>query len=304
MGRIPVFKTLEDAYGFAFGKFFSLLGISWFPFLLVGVLVYLLFRNMYAAFPTLALEDPAALLAIAPLVPVAVFIGFLLMCVILVGMTELALGKRQAPVYFYFSLGYPVWRLLIAIVCLYLLLFGLIVALSLATGAIAAAIGFAAGEGLGVAVAMLLSTALAFVAVYATVRLTFFIVPVTVAEGKNVITRAWALSKGNFWRIAGIVGGVVIPMIVLQMIAQGILMVPMMGAMSQMPLPPEGLSPEEGMAFVIEIMEAIAPFLLLFVPVIAAVYVLIYGLISGAAAFAYRTLSPEAEEAKAAAGAQ
>lgn len=298
MEKIPVFKTLEDAYGFAFGKFFSLLGICWLPFLLIGIPFYFYFRQIFELFPTImALDDPTLLLTVLPYLPLLILGSFFGMCVILVGMTQLALGQLRPPVFVYFSLGYPVWRLLFAVICVYLLLLGLVLCLVLVGALVGAGVAAGVSELLGVAIAVILSMVFAVFTLYFGIRLTFFIVPVTVAEGKNVIGRSWALSKGNVVRIIAVLAGVFLPIMVLQMITQGAAFGAMFSTMGPMPMPSENMSPEEGLAFFYAMMESMSVFFMVLIPVMILLSVLLYGAIAGAAAFAYRAVAAEGGEA-------
>lgn len=204
MPKLPVGRTIEAAYSFAFRHFFAVLAIIWFPYV---VLVAILTVPAIAMAPGLvhALENQAFK---PSLVPGFVGLGLLLWLGLLVagamvrvGLLRKALGLTHGRVFLYFSFATPVWRMLGAMILASLILIGI----GAASAGVAGVIWGVARALASNQAAALLGGIAAFVAlcwwIYAAVRLTFFLPAVVVAEEDIGLGRAWALGRGNFWRI-------------------------------------------------------------------------------------------------------
>jgi len=200
--KIPVGRTIEGAYGFAISNFLNILGIAWFP--IVAATAVLVGLGV-AMMPTLRpiLSGTPDMGAIGPIIGLGFLFVILLIVIfsmIQVGILRQALHKHEGPVFFYFSLGAPVWRLIGAT-----FLVGIVIWL---IGLALVAIGFivwnvagnmtqpGAGWVRGIAIFV---EACAFF--YIVVRLSFLLPAVVVAEDSIGIGRSWELSSGSFWRI-------------------------------------------------------------------------------------------------------
>jgi hypothetical protein len=205
--KIPVGRTIERAYGFAFSNFLNIVGIAWFP---IVAFVLVLFGLGFAMAPTIGpmLQgvqsngvDPSKIGGIIGFFVLVVLLGLVLISMIRVGILRQALGKHEGGVFFYFSLGAPVWRMIGA-----LLLAGIVVTLIalglLAIGAVISAIAGSIPSTAG-AVAVRTVTFIGCVClfIYILVRLVYLLPAVVVAEDTIGLGRAWELSAGNFWRI-------------------------------------------------------------------------------------------------------
>jgi hypothetical protein len=220
MQKVPVFETIAHAYGFAFGRFFQILGIVWAP--TVILLAVTLLSNPFF-FHHDAISDPDSLarmsLRMAPLTLAVTLIARSMMAA---GVTELALGTHKGPSFVYFSLGGAVWRFLgawlLTILVIFVLVIGLAIAMAIAGVIVSIAFnaGNAGGAGLSkAAIGGLVGLGVLFfyaVLIYVTVRLTVFIPPLVVAEGEVNLARGWQLTKGNFWRIFAVGLGIFIPL--------------------------------------------------------------------------------------------
>src|SRR5262249_3221314 len=116
--------------------------------------------------------------------------------------------------YFYFDLGSSFWRMLAAFVVAGIILS----AFRLVLHAIGLAwIHFAAPRlptGIAIIVGVLGALALAFLFIYAVVRLVFLLAAVVVAEERIGLGRAWSLGGGNFWRSVVSLIAVLLPAII------------------------------------------------------------------------------------------
>jgi hypothetical protein len=145
----------------------------------------------------------------------------LLYAVIYVAVTRQALGLRQGTATVHFALGMPEFRVFGAILLLLVVMmafvgtyFGVVVLLA-SVGGNSVPMASIAGVVAVVGAAAIL---------YALVRLSFLIAPVTVAEEKISLARGWSLTQGNFWRILGVMLSIGLPIFVVYVIGISALM--------------------------------------------------------------------------------
>ena len=231
MAKIPLERTIESAYRFAFTKFLSVLGVLWLPYLVVGAA---LAGIIYLAWPDIqSLHDVGWAMQASPneeinfsaehfvalmrvIGSIGRFAGLLWLLFIIaramvtVGVLRTALGQHEGPVFVYFSLGAAVWRMIGA-----MLLAAIIIVLVLCLTAAACALIFFGADrfasGAAGAIKFVAVAAAFFWMVYMIFRLVFFLPPVVVAEGRIGIGRAWELGGGNVLRIIGVLIAVFLP---------------------------------------------------------------------------------------------
>ena len=217
--KIPFERTLVGAYRFALTNLLSIFGIAWFPFAIVGCVAVGLFYSLLPVLNTVfsttmdkwdetqAVPFFSSMLGALALLIVVVFVAH---AMVMVGLMRKALGQQPEPVYFYFSLGAPVWRMIGAYVLLLLLAWGATIAFAVGIGLIV--IGFSRVSQLAQSIVtfVLMVTAI-FGGIYAFVRVQFFLPAVVVAERHIGLRRSWNLGRGNFWRIVGITILVTLP---------------------------------------------------------------------------------------------
>lgn len=220
MSKLPVGATIAAAYRFVFGSFIDLLGITWLPSVVMLAFGYVIDKTALPVQPPgadMVTPHGRVLLYIVPFE----LLAFAVIAVMITGIAQQALELRTGSAKFYFSVGKPVWRLIGAylLVALTFLLgaFGLLLLAAIVTG-IAGLAAHAAGGG-KIAVGLLAVVAVLGLygfLLYASARLTFFITPVTIAEGRISLRRAWAMGKGNFWRIVAIGLAVCAPILAME----------------------------------------------------------------------------------------
>jgi len=219
MNKIPAGKTIAYAYSFTFGHLGTIIGLVWLPLIVLTVLNFL---------PQIAGSDLDAA-GQSPLVQGSQAIGrvtisaltLLLYAVIYVAVTRQALGLRQGTATVHFALGMPEFRVFGAILLLLVVMmafvgtyFGVVVLLA-SVGGNSVPMASIAGVVAVVGAAAIL---------YALVRLSFLIAPVTVAEEKISLARGWSLTQGNFWRILGVMLSIGLPIFVVYVIGISALM--------------------------------------------------------------------------------
>lgn len=218
MSKIPVGETISHAYGFGFKRFLSVLGVTWFPYLVTVVacigLAYLaapdLFRQLsHGQFDqNVLLANLPHLLGVASLTWILFFITS---CMVRVGLLRLALGLHPGPVFVFFSLGSEVWMMVGAmfLVALVSILVGLLTAAAVGAIVFGTQMIHVAAAARGIAAVAVIVGVFWFIYFY--VRLAFFVPAVVVAEKEVGLGRAWTLGGGNFWRIVLVVVAVFFP---------------------------------------------------------------------------------------------
>ncbi|HVV64638.1 MAG TPA: hypothetical protein VHC42_04165 [Rhizomicrobium sp.] len=309
MAKIPLERTIESAYRFGFTKFLSVLGVLWLPMLIVCALIAGVFWLAWGDLAHLhALRDmtmvteegrpsPEMMGAIFTAVAsVMRFAGLIFLVVLIaramvaVGVLRKALGLHEGPVFAYFSLGAPVWRMIGAMILATLIVVGVGIAVSIAVAIVFAVSGYTPQAAVW-PIRALAIVAAALWMVYMCFRLFFFLPPVVVAENSIGIGRAWALGGGNFWRMLIVFIAVFLPVV----IVGGILSNALFGAfwwsqMREAILSGHPVPPDELVGMFVRGLKNVWPLYLVF----EIVYItLLTGIGFGAIASAYRSVTSE-----------
>lgn len=319
MNKIPVGKTIADAYAFAFGGFLSNLGIVWLPvvlalaaaaFLLMPYLAAVLqvFQNIQPG----AKPDPLAmmgpLMATYRWVLLFYFVDIAFRAMMMLGLTRRALGIATGAQFVFFSVGRPFWRifgayLVMALIILVIYLIGFLalmvmslVLIGVGAGAAASAGASAVAGGAAAVLAVLLGVVLTLgfygAMLYIVVRMTFLLTPSILVEDKTFsVLRSWELTKGNFWRIFAVGFAIFVPMIlVIDTIVFCVIVGPVWSSLHvHLGDPQAGFIVTRAiMTNVIAMMRTGWYVLVLFSLAISTVF---YSIAAGAAASAYRSLT-------------
>ena len=284
MTKIPMARTIERAYGFTFGHFLSVIGLAWLPLLIMGIGAYFLVPPYLAAIQNgLINGDPSGIVGSYGYVFLLMLIVIACFNMVYVAIARQVLGLRTGPAWFYFSLDGAFWRLLGA----YLLMLLLIIGAMIVGAAIAGIMSVAAGAAIG-GLSFVLVVLLFF---YLMLRLMFFMVPVSVAEGRRVLRRSWTLSSGNFWRIFVVLLAFMVPFFIVEVILETVLFVSVAAGSP----PPQSSDPTQMMAYLMGLGTRIYALWPIVGPVVLVLYALIISLMVSAASFAYRALVPATE---------
>lgn len=307
MNKIPVGKTIAFAYSFAIGDFLNVLGVIWAPTLLVGIASYMFLPDYFHGLANMQVAggpDIGVVQSVARQYFLFFVVALVLRAVTYVGVTELALGLKHGPVLFYFSLGASVWRLVGAFALVFIVMIVAAVVVAIVGGIVGGVVGgvlgtvLASGNAAAAKGLVGLFVVLAFLAIYCAmiyiaVRLSFFVTPVVVAEKRISLSRSWQLGGGNFWRIIGVSLAVILP----ASIVIGILWAALL-AFSGLAFPHIDASMSEVarqhamMSWLEQVMLYAREKWILLLPVGLVAGTLMYGLVGGAMAFAYRALVP------------
>jgi hypothetical protein len=265
------------------------LGVVWFPLVvaiaLIAGAVILSIGAMHGAFPDPKADPTAFLHALTHFGGVFGLCWLVFMIVgamIQVGLLRKALGLHPGPVFIYFSLGAPVWRMIGAMLLLFVIFIGIALG-EVAVGFIVYGLAhsFVAAPGsywiVGIAVFFLFCFYF-----YAMVRVSYFVPVIVVAEGHIGIGRAWELARGSFWRIVAI-------MLVIS------LAVNIVASMISTAIAPSFMVSFGQQTDPAEVWRQFVAHMAAFGPLLGIVYflqiVLLYGLHAGAAANAYRAVT-------------
>jgi hypothetical protein len=309
MGKIPVGQTIGQVFRFAFRRYFSVLSIMWLPLALVGALfVYLLSPAFWSlndwmndaqhhvgAPPPAHFFDTFRWIGLLNLLMILIFV------MIIVGITKEALGVRKGPRFLYLSFGATDLRVIGGFLIVLAVMYASIIAIVLlgaAAGGTVAFVGASSENANHIAPTNWLLWAFVAIGIalyvawfYFYIRLTYFLVPVTVAEHRFGILRSWELTKGNVWRIVAISLAILIPALVIElaMVAFSLGPVFIASAMHANSTTPTALKTALAAGITPAYMPYVGAIWLIFTP-------FLYGLLVSPPAFAYRALMPAAAE--------
>lgn len=278
MNKLPVGKVVLGAYGFTFGHLGTIIGLIWFPVVVSTLLEFLSqVASSGGAAPDSITAGTGAF---------AVWLlRLLLTAIISVAVTRQALGLRQGPATFYFALGQPEFRLFGAILMVVAAPVLVYSACLVAAVTAAAAMGMEGPMALAVVVLVFIGGP---ALIYAIVRLSFLVAPVTISENRVDIARGWALTGGNFWRIVAVILAIAAPIYLLQVVGTFVVT----GSEIAAVIPPNGAhdaqSVRQYIVALVDIFNRHAP-ALMGIDLILAPFSL--GLSLSASAFAYRELA-------------
>lgn len=280
MNKLPVGKTIIDAYGFTFGHLGAIIGLIWFPMVISTLLNFL---------PMLAgnYGDPGSTFAGSGAIEdLAVqLLTLLLSSVMYVAVARQALGLRSGQAVFYFALGQPEFRVYGGLLLIYF-------AVALV------ALAFVAGQsmpGAGVALAGWLAVPAVVLVFYLAIRFGFLLVPAIVVENRIDFPRVWSLMRGNFGRVIAILAAVALPLWIFE-ISLALLFI---GHDVQTALPPANTTNPQVIAHHVGLLEEVLRRHmtdLMAISLILAPFNL--GLILSASAYTYRALAGSAKNSR------
>ena len=213
MAKISVRHSVAEAYGLLFGKPLTVLGLTWLPAVFYAAaadfLIHRMNAAMAAAIPVASgLLGEYAFFYFVALLVITAFFG----AVIAVPLTRQAFGLRDERVAAYFVVGAREFRLFFAFLRYYVALTSVLVLFAIAAGvAITQGVHYATAHGIpavwhGLPLETWFNSGAGAIAVIGlsllTVRYGFFLDAIAGAEDHTRLSRAAALSQGNFWPIA------------------------------------------------------------------------------------------------------
>lgn len=293
MNKVPVGSTISRSYGFAFGNIVNNLGAIWIP---VAILWAASFAFQGAMMKTSldAGSNPQAALAAAPMLLLYSVVTIVLLSAQIAGLTREALGLRTGNAFLQFPFGAATWRVLGAFflygLVMLVIYFGMVIGGAVLGGGLGIAMmqGGSGAAGIGGAIMVIVFLLIFCALIYISTRLSFFLAPVAVGEHKVSLIRSWQLSKGNFWRIFGVMFVLFVPFVIVYCI----LILTMLRPFFQSFHP--NMSPEELAAqqqLLIQSVNAMSSYWYITYPIGLLFALLGYSLYAGAAAFSYRAVT-------------
>jgi hypothetical protein len=290
VNKIPVGATIAYAYKFTFENLGAIIGLIWLPMIASTVGTFFIQTYFSGTLTAAMMQTQPAEAGQAVLSMIAWWLlSLLLTAMIYTAVTRQALGLRKGPAFVHFSLGLQEFRVfgaelaLCAIIGLSVLFYfmGIIALAGVATRPGAQLLG---------AVALLFAVAGGGALIYVTARLSFLLFPATVVENKLGLSRSWALTGGNFWRIFAVGLATLGPIALIAGIGQYLILGPeyfrlILAAVTADPATQAKIS-EMQSSMMAAHMPATLGLSLLIAPFSA-------GLALGGASFAYRALTPK-----------
>jgi hypothetical protein len=214
MNKVPVADTIAQSYRFTLSHLGTVIGLVWFPLVLATLLRFLpeLAGNYGDAATDPVSQGTGAIASLAILI-----LTTLLYSIMYVAVTRQALGLRQGPAMFHFSLSQPEFRVFGAMLLLFFVTLAFTLAYSLSAVGLITMAATQAAPIASLAFVFVLAGALALI--YVAVRLGFLVVPVTVVESRINLGRGWTLTLGNFWRIVAVVVAIMAPIVLVEAVA-------------------------------------------------------------------------------------
>jgi hypothetical protein len=292
MKKIPLEPTLVGAYRFLFTNIVSIIGVMWFPTVLILAFiagaVYLVVPHAWLVGDFSQFKPEQTLTAPFWFARLAIMVASLLAgAMIAVGLMRHALGLKQSTTFVFFSLSAPVWRMLGALLLGALILIALGIGCGVLIGLAAAFGAKLMAHGYAIAAAVVLGLVVVCAFFYVAFRLFFFLPAVVVAEERIGLGRSWALGGGNFWRMffvyllavipVGFVAGLVLEMSILPVV------------ISQALRLPHHPSANDILAF----LRGLLPLLPLVAAILIAQSIAVRGLLAGAIGSAYKAVTAE-----------
>ena len=303
-GKIPVGKVIGQTYRLSFGRYGALLGTVWLPVLLLAAVAYLALIPAMQSFGNLVqyqIQHPHGpapgqipgfgLFALSELLFLTAYVWMG------VGVAKEAMGLRTGSRFFYLP-GADELRVVGTFIVVFIIFYAVVIAAMLVIGLVAL-IGFLILGGSeatfdplsqgGLASVSFISFLVAFELgfFYVLVRMTHLVVPVTIAERHILITRSWALMRGNVLRAVAVLIVTILPVFVLELVLAGAFIIPLIAQLSALP---PGTQPDPAL------FEKIAQDAQHYLPIcgliVFAIAPVVAGLIASPAAFAYRALVP------------
>jgi len=304
MSNIPVFSTIRRAYGFTFGNLATIMGLIWLPMaLLLGLQYYVAVRYLNGYLSAFAQGNLYELNSATGVRYLSIVIVLLLQAILVTPVMQQALGLRSGGALVSFAVGPTALRVFGAMAALALVLIAieyigaiaLVFVFTVAAVAADTVISFHGTAATIVGICAVLAVLLIFAGamIYLSLRLSFLVVAIAVAERKIDLIRAWKLTNWNFWRIFLVTLATVLPpAIVYGVLIWAALGFPLPHAPSPAMLAGWKGAPSKALTWVIQALVGRMPYIFGVAFLVAPFSV---GLSTGAAAAAYREVVPPLE---------
>ncbi|MGH6890156.1 MAG: hypothetical protein ACREHF_13340 [Rhizomicrobium sp.] len=279
MPKLSVAGAIRFAYAFVFEQIGAIIALVWLPLLIVAVLQFLPYA-IGTAWPAGTEAERAFASALNLVFSMAALVLYAMNCV---AVTRQALGqKKRTESSLPFALGWPEWRMFVAIV---ICGFILVATLGLYALGASAIVGAVRGAPALAPAAAAYAIAGLFVVAFIALRSIFLLPPIVVAEERVDLLRAWLLSRRNFWRILAVALAVTVPILAVECVAIAAIVGPSLFA----PLPTGAAAADLAFRARVAMFDRHMPAMIGLALVLAPFSL---GLTLGASVFSYRALAP------------
>jgi hypothetical protein len=299
MSKIPVFGTVGRAYGFTFGNLATIIGLIWLPMaILVALQYYVAMRYLNGYLSAFAQGNLYELNSATGVRYLSIVAALILQAILITPVMQQALGLRSGGAFVSFAVGPTALRVfgamaalaLVLIAIEYIAVFSMVLVFALAAVAAKAMISFHGTTSLLAEAGAIFGLLLIFAGamIYLSLRLSFLVVAIAVAERKIDLIRAWKLTDWNFWRIFAVTVATALPLaIVYVVLVWAALGFPLLHAPSAAMLAAWNGAPSRSLTWIIQALVGRIPYIFGVAFLLAPFSV---GLSTGAAAAAYRAV--------------
>lgn len=215
MRRVPVAATIRDAYAFTATHLGGIIGLIWVPMVIVTVGQFFTFHRYYNDFIDFMASGNAAQMGPSVLLMLGYIVATLLLyAVMVVAVTQLALGTRSNGAVVHFAFGPLEWRMFRAFFAFTGLMVLAAIVIVMAANA-ALMLGHGGSKLSQAAAGGIMGLGLLCLALGLAPRFLLLLPAVSVAEATPVLRRAWLLSTGNFLRLTAVFLGLFAPLFVM-----------------------------------------------------------------------------------------
>lgn len=188
MNKLPVFQTISRAYAFAIEEAGTIFRLAWLPLLIAAAVQYAAVRSGLELIRAAVAGGQTSVGRFTLWQAVGTIIAMAGAAIVAVAIHRLALfGERKEGSWINLQFGKAEFLFLVVPILIMLPLLFLFV------------LSFIGGDLFAAAVTFLLIVA----GFYFFIRLALLF-PLMVVEGRALFRQAWAMSRGNFWRLAGV----------------------------------------------------------------------------------------------------
>jgi hypothetical protein len=225
MNKLPVGQIIRQAYAFTFGEIGTVIGLTWIPILVSTVVSYFMLRGYAVSLEALESGTPPTDGQSLLPFPLAI-LNLFLIGMIGVALTRQVLGLRKGPAVAHIAIGSEELRAFAGFIGVYLLTMLFVLAFMIVVGTLAAIAGSSGAAPAAGAIAGATGVIGILLLIFAVIRLGYLLVPAVVVDGHFGLMRSWQLTKGNFWRIIGVMLATLMPLILVSDIATALVMGP------------------------------------------------------------------------------
>lgn len=188
MNKLPVFQTISRAYAFVIAEAGTIVRLAWLPLLIAAAVQYAAVRSALELLRAAMAGGQTTFGRFTLWQGLGTLVAMIGAAIVAVAIHRLALfGERREGSWFSVQFGKLEFLFLVVpilIILPFMILFVLL---------------FAGGELFAAAMSVVMVVAV--VVIFIRLSLLF---PLMVVEGRALFGQAWAMSKGNFWRLAGV----------------------------------------------------------------------------------------------------